>query len=131
MANPATILVAEDNEILQRILRRALEHEGYVVVEATSSAELFKSLAVLTPDLIVLDVGLPDADGRDVLAALKRDPKTGDIPVVMWTGQSTDSARRIALEIGAAAFIEKGPADSLVSKIERILLRLSERPPSL
>jgi two-component system KDP operon response regulator KdpE len=125
----ATILIVEDNELLQRILRRALEHEGYAVLEAASGEQLFECLEREKPDLIVLDLGLPDVDGRQVLARLKHDPRTADIRVVMWSGEATESTRRGALDLGATAFVEKGPADSLVAKIERILLKLSERPP--
>lgn len=131
METPAAILIAEDNEILQRILRLALEHEGYAVVAAMSGAELFERLAETIPDLIVLDVSLPDADGRELLAALKRAPTTASIPVVMWSGNGGPAEQRAALELGATAFVEKGPADPLVHRIARILLRLSEQPPRL
>src|ERR1044071_6258057 len=104
MARPATILIAEDNELLQRILRRTLEHEGYVVLEATSGAELLQCVATAKPDLIILDVGLPDANGRDLLAKLKRDVATAAIPVIVWSGSMRDSDRRLALQLGAAAF---------------------------
>jgi CheY-like chemotaxis protein len=127
--SPATILVAEDNEILLRILRRALEHEGYLVLEATSGAELLEQLVEARPDLIVLDVGLPDADGRDLLAKLKSEPATARIPVIVWSGSGGDSDQQAVLELGAAAFVQKGPADPLVSKIQRILIRVTTQPP--
>ena len=124
MAQGARILVAEDNEVLQKLVKRAFEREGYIVVQAFSSAELSLELERAVPDLIVLDVGLPDADGRDVLANLKRNPKTNCIPVVVWSGRDSPSDRRIALELGAEDYVEKGPASRLVAKIERLLLRL-------
>ena len=124
MAAGARILVAEDNEVLQKLVKRSFEREGYIVAQAHSGAELATELAKATPDLIVLDVGLPDADGRDVLAKLKKDPKTVHIPVLIWSGRDAESDRRIALSLGAEDYVEKGPASELVRKIERLLLRL-------
>jgi two-component system, OmpR family, KDP operon response regulator KdpE len=124
MAQGATILVAEDNEVLQRLVKQTLECAGYIVVQAFSGAELNREVERAAPDLIVLDIGLPDADGRDILARLKKDPKTTGIPVVVWSGRDTPSDRRIALELGAEDYVEKGPPSRLVGKIERLLLRL-------
>lgn len=128
MAEGATIVLVEDNQTLAALLRRALEREGYTVVVVSTGIEM---MAVLrsgqVPDLIVLDVRLPDADGRDLLAALKKDPKTTGIPVVVWSGGGEQSERRIVLELGAEDYVQKGPPSTLVPKIERILFRLSER----
>jgi len=124
MSAGARILVAEDNEVLQKLVKRAFEREGYVVVPALTAAEMLAEVAREKPDLIVLDVGLPDGDGRDLLAMLKKESRTRAIPVVVWSGRDTESDRRIALELGAEDYVEKGPASALVSKIERLLLRL-------
>jgi two-component system KDP operon response regulator KdpE len=122
----ATVMIVEDHELLVALLRRALEREGYQVVVATNGVEMMKHLYNAQPDVIVLDIGLPDVDGRDLLAALKRDPRTLRIPVLVWSGREPHSTRRIALELGAEDFVEKGPPSTLVPKIERVLLRLSE-----
>ena len=110
--------------MLQKLVKRSFEREGLVVVQAFSGADLARELASATPDLIVLDVALPDADGRDLLAKLKKDPKTASIPVIIWSGRDAGSDRRISLELGAEDYIEKGPPSTLVGKIERLLLRL-------
>lgn len=123
----AKVLVAEDNEKLQAIARRAFEKKGYIVTQAFNGAELTRAIALSLPDIIVLDVGMPDADGRDLLSSLKKDPRTTAIPVVIWSGRDTDSDRRIALDLGAEDYVEKGPASTLVAKIERVLLRIRER----
>jgi DNA-binding response OmpR family regulator len=123
----STILVVEDNEKLLALLRRALEREGYRVIPALSGSDMRKLLHVVKPDLIVLDVGLPDVDGRDLLAALKKDPGTFHIPVLIWSGRKPGSDRRIALDLGAEDYVEKGAPSALVPKIERVLLRISER----
>jgi CheY-like chemotaxis protein len=129
MTAGARILVAEADERLQSRVKRALERDGYLVTQAFSRDDLYRVLAVAHPDVIVLDVSLPDADGRDVLSALKRDPTTTEIPVVVWSGGQPDSERRIALELGAEDYVEQGPPSELVQKIARVLLRLSQRFP--
>lgn len=124
MSTGARILVAEDNEVLQGLVKRAFEREGYVVVPAYTAAEMLAEIAREKPDLIVLDVGLPDGDGRDLLATLKKASRTRTIPVVVWSGRDTESDRRIALDLGAEDYLEKGPTSELVGKVERLLLRL-------
>ena len=121
------ILVVEDNEVLLRLLRRALEREGYEVIPALNGVDMMKLVKVSKPDLVVLDVGLPDVDGRDLLAALKKDPRTSAIPVLVWSGRDPESDRRIVLELGAEDYVAKGPPSTLVPKIERVLFRISER----
>ena len=121
------IMVVEDNEALARLLRRALENAGHEVILAPSGLEMTKLIQATPPDLIVLDIALPDADGRDLLSALKKDVRTFRIPVVVWSGRYADSDRAVALELGAEDYVEKGSPSTLVAKIERILQRLSER----
>lgn len=123
----AKILVIEDNEKLLALLQRALERGGYHVIATSGGSRLMQLVYESMPDLIVLDIGLPEADGRDLLASLKKDPKTLAIPVVIWSGRYPDSDRRLVLELGAEDFVEKGPPSVLVPKIERILFRISER----
>lgn len=118
------VLIADDNAPLQRVVKRLLEREGYFVIQLPDTVGLVERAAAAQPDVIVLDVGFPNADGRDLLSSLKRDARTVSIPVLIWSGQDPDSQRRIALELGAEDFIEKGTADELVSKIERLLFRL-------
>ena len=122
----AKILVVEDNEQLLALLRRALVREGYEVIAAQSGIELMELVYGSRPDLIVLDVGLPGVDGRDLLASLKKDPKTFSIPVIVWSGRDPDTTRRVVLDLGAEDYVEKGPPSTLVPKIERVLLRISE-----
>jgi two-component system, OmpR family, KDP operon response regulator KdpE len=122
----AKILVVEDNENLLALLQRVLERAGYKVITASSGMELMKLVYSSKPDLIVLDVGLPDIDGRDLLASLKKDPKTFSIPVLVWSDRDPHLTRRVVLELGAEDYVEKGPPLTLVSKIERVLLRISE-----
>ena len=129
MTEGRQILLADDDEQVQRAVARVAEKNGYNVIHVTTGADVVSRAIETKPDLIVLDVLLPDADGRELLAELKRDAKTAAIPVLLWSGRYRDSDREIALELGAEDFFEKGPATELETKIERILLRISERMP--
>lgn len=121
-------MLVEDNDLLLGVLRQALEKEGYDVIPAASAAEMRTLLESQRPDLIVLDITLPDGDGRDILASFKRNARTATIPVVVWSGRYADSDRAVVLDLGAEDYIEKGPpAVVLVPKIERVLFRISER----
>lgn len=120
-------MVVEDNDMLLALLSRALERAGYQVIPAVSGSQMMNLLCVNKPDLIVLDIALPDIDGRDLLAALKKDAGTFAIPVVVWSGRYADSDRDVALALGAEDYVEKGAPSALVSKIQRVLLRISER----
>lgn len=120
-------MVVEDNDLLLGVLRQALELAGYQVIPAASGSEMRRLLESNRPDLIVLDIALPDADGRDLLASLKKNPQMASLPVVVWSGRYADSDRAVVLDLGAEDYVEKGPpAKVLVPKIERLLLRLSE-----
>jgi two-component system KDP operon response regulator KdpE len=123
----AKIMVVEDNDMLLQLLRRALERAGYEVIQAATGVQMMNLLCTTKPDLIVLDIALPDVDGRDLLALLKKDARTFAIPVIVWSGRFADSDRAVAIELGAEDYVEKGPPSMLVPKIERILLRISER----
>lgn len=118
------ILVADDNERLQRAVKRAAEQGQFEVIAAMKGAEVLALALQTNPDAIVLDVAFPDADGRDVLAQLKAEPKTAAIPVIVWSGRrEASSDRRIALDLGAEDYLEKVDAEALIRKVERVLLR--------
>jgi len=120
------ILLADDDEVVQTVVSEAAAKYGHRVVHAVCGATALEIAASAQPDVIVLDIRFPDADGRDVLAQLKSDTRTAHIPVIVWSGRrSNDSDSRISLELGAEDFVEKGDADFLMLKLERVLLRLA------
>ncbi len=119
------ILLADDDPEVQRALKRVATQFGHDLLQVTTGAEVLRTATSLMPDLIVLDVSFPDADGRDLLAQLKADERTRDIPVLVWSARhDRDSESRIALSLGAEDYVEKQGAQRLMRKIERILLRL-------
>lgn len=119
------ILFADDDPAVQRALGRLAEKSGFEVVPVLAGADVCHAALVEKPDLIVLDIHFPDADGRDVLSRLKADPVTANIPVLVWSGRDPQSDRRIALDLGAEDYVEKRDPSTLLPKIERVLLRLS------
>ena len=121
------ILLADDNEALQQVVKRIAEKRGHQVIHATTGMSAFTLAIEMQPDVIVLDMEFPDADGRDVLGKLKRDARTSSIPVIVWSGRhGNDSDSRISLDLGAEDYVEKNDAALMVRKLERVLLRLEE-----
>jgi CheY-like chemotaxis protein len=122
---PRRILLADDNEVVQEVVSRVAEKHGHKIIRAITGAGAFELAAGAQPDLIVLDIEFPDADGRDVLAKLKADKRTAHIPVVVWSGrEGNDSDSRISLDLGAEDYVQKSDAHHLIAKLERVLLRL-------
>jgi CheY-like chemotaxis protein len=120
------ILFADDDPSVQRALRRLAESNGFELLPVLVGGDVYQAALAARPDLIVLDIHFPDADGRDVLSQLKADPRTSSIPVLVWSGRDPQSDRRIALDLGAEDYVEKRDPSTLLPKIERVLLRLSE-----
>ena len=128
------ILLADDDELVQRAVKRIAERNGYNVIHVTSGSDVVQRAIETKPELIVLDVTFPDADGRDILSVLKAEPRTSDIAVLVWSGEARDpeSDRKIALSLGAEDYIEKTDVQTLLRKIKRVLQRLdSERKAAL
>ena len=120
------ILLVDDSEAIQRTVERVAEKRGHQVIRAVTGASALEAAITTQPDIIVLDMGLPDADGRDVLNKLKADQRTTHIPVVVWSGREGESDSRISLNLGAEDYVEKTDPLLLIRKIERVLLRLDE-----
>lgn len=105
-SEPAVLLVIEDESSARDLIRRQAP-ERFQLCEARTGTEAIAAARALRPDAIVLDIGLPDMSGWDVLAALRADPATCDTPVIVLTGLAE---RREALARGAVAHFTK-PAD--------------------
>jgi diguanylate cyclase (GGDEF)-like protein/PAS domain S-box-containing protein len=107
---PATILIVDDESQNRRLLEALLGHEGYVTRTAEDGEEALAAIAADPPDLILLDVMMPGLDGRQVARAVKADPATSKIPIIMVTAQTDREARLAALDAGAEDFLSK-PVD--------------------
>lgn len=102
-----TILAIDDESDILLIIRTALESEGYKVLTASNGPDGIASAKEAKPDLIVLDVMMPDMDGFEVLRRLRADDATLDIPVVMLTGLSDKDRIKSALDMGVSHYIVK------------------------
>jgi two-component system cell cycle response regulator len=100
------ILLVDDSKFLRLATERALTRAGYEVSTATDGVHALELAREKGPDLILLDMLLPKMTGHDVLKALKKDPATAGIAVVVFTGLSQKNAARLQ-EDGACGFLEK------------------------
>jgi CheY-like chemotaxis protein len=100
------ILLVEDSKFLRLATGRALAHAGYEMSFAGDGDEALVMAGEHLPDLILLDMMLPKMSGPDVLKALKKEPATAEIPVVVLTGLSQTNAQRLLID-GAFAFLAK------------------------
>lgn len=99
-----SVLLVEDEVSMRELLRRALEADGYLVIDTHDGAQAMDLAVGLLPSVIILDVNLPHVSGWDVMAQLKNDPATAAIPVIVCTG-AADKNR--AFQLGAARFLTK------------------------
>ncbi|HEX2673471.1 MAG TPA: response regulator [Polyangiaceae bacterium] len=116
------ILIADSDTKLLSHVSDLAKREGYDSILCPVGKDVLVLAVAHRPQLIMLDVQLPDMDGRDLLQAIKRDPRIAEIPVLMWSGRDYDSDRRIALELGAADYVPKSDTLMLMPKIARVLL---------
>jgi signal transduction histidine kinase/CheY-like chemotaxis protein len=109
-AGPAspTVLVVDDEQTARYVLRRCLASLGCSVMEASSGEDALRRAASDRPDLILLDLWMPDMLGTEVLARLKRERTTADIPVIIATSQVLDETERLRLSNHAVAILSKG-----------------------
>ncbi|MGA9190781.1 MAG: response regulator transcription factor [Anaerolineales bacterium] len=125
-----TILVIEDEERIVQFLQRGLAYEGYDVKTALDGERGLDLAEASPPDLVVLDVMLPELDGLEVCRQLRR---TGDIPILMLTAKDAVEDRVRGLDAGADDYLVKPFAlDELLARIRALLRRTkSEVPPVL
>ncbi|HET8980840.1 MAG TPA: response regulator transcription factor [Solirubrobacteraceae bacterium] len=98
------VLVVEDEQKIRDLVRRYLERDGHSVLSTGSGAEAITMAADAHPDLVVLDLGLPDVPGEEVVREIRA---AGDIPVIMLTARSAEQDRITGLELGADDYVTK------------------------
>ena len=101
------ILIIEDNPLNMKLFRDLLRAQGYQVLEATDGLAGLDLARAETPDLILLDVHLPDVSGLEIAAKLKTDSRTRDIPIVVVTASVLPQTEQSALTTGCDAFLRK------------------------
>lgn len=101
---PKTVLVVDDEPAIHRFLTPVLELEGYVVRRADAGRQALDAMAEAPPDIVVLDLGLPDMDGKAVLTELRR---SSSVPVVILSARDREAEKIEALDLGANDFVNK------------------------
>ncbi len=124
----ATVLSVDDDEGLQIVISHYLESEGYAMLSARSGKQLLKVLEENTPNIILLDLVLPDTDGISILAQLRGGKK---IPVIVVSGKSDTTEKIVCLEMGADDYMTK-PFEmrELSARIKAVLRRAEETTPA-
>jgi len=115
------ILVVDDEERMLRFIRLNLEHDGFLVIQATRGMQALDVLRQEIPDLVLLDVMMPDLDGFEVLRMIR---EAYSVPVIMLTAKGEEDDRIYGLELGADDYITKpfSPRE-LVSRVKAVLRR--------
>ncbi|MFH0957824.1 MAG: response regulator, partial [Pseudomonadota bacterium] len=126
----ARILIVDDNLNALKGLTRIIRSAGHIAIEASNGSQCLTLAKTLKPDLILLDVMLPDIDGRDVCKILKSDPETSGILVVMLSSLFTESEiQSAALELGADGYIARPvPNRELLARVNALIrIKFTER----
>jgi two-component system cell cycle response regulator DivK len=118
----ATILNIEDNIDNRMLIRRVLMAEGYKIVEAGNAGEGLEVLRSLHPDLILMDINMPDMDGYSLTARIRSIPGFENVPIVALTANVMRGDREKSLEAGCDGYIQKPiDIDLLPQQVERYL----------
>lgn len=128
----ALIYIVEDDESIREIETIALKNSNYIVSAFENAKEFYKKLDELVPDLILLDVMLPDESGYDIVRKLRKRPGTQDIPIIMVTAKTTEMDMIKGLDGGADDYIKKPfSIMELITRVKALLRRTAKEEPKL
>lgn len=123
MTQPARILVVDDEPQIQRFLRPSLVASGFTVVSAANGAEALRLFSKSTIAAVILDLGLPDVDGKDVLAQIRT---LSDTPVIILSARDREAEKIAALDLGADDYVNKPfGIGELLARLRSVLRRRS------
>ena len=116
--NAHKVVIVDDEAAIRRLLRSALERDGYEVVEAANAREALSSLAIDRPDAVLLDLGLPDREGMELVQLVK---KAGSALIIVSAREATNE-KIAALDLGADDYVPKPfDTDELLARLRRAL----------
>jgi two-component system response regulator RegX3 len=128
VATRRTVLLVEDEESITAPLSEALSREGFEPVIAGTAAEALELAASRSPDLVLLDLGLPDGSGLDVCRELR---SRSTVPIIMVTARGEETDRIVGLEVGADDYVVKPfSAREVVARIRAVLRRTAAPAPT-
>ncbi len=133
---PKKILIVEDEQDIAQLVRHYLEKEGYHPSIAKTGLEALNLAVSEHPDLVILDLMLPQMDGLEVCKALRHKPETARLPIIMLTAKKEESDTIVGLELGADDYVTKPfSPKTLVARVKALFRRLErtndQRPTSL
>ena len=122
------VLIVEDEPDIRDLLAFHLEREGYHVTRSRTGPDALRQVRARPPDLILLDLMLPELGGLDVCRRLRQDPRTASVPIVMLTARGEEVDRILGLELGADDYIVKpfSPKE-VVARVRAVLRRAGAR----
>lgn len=123
------VLVVDDEPDAVEVIEFNLKQSGFDVITAPDGEEALRKARAKSPDLIVLDVMLPELDGFEVCKVLRRDPATAGVPIIMLTAKAAEVDRVVGLELGADDYVTKpfSPRE-LVLRVRKLLERGRNQP---
>ena len=122
------ILIVEDNAMNRELLRELLEARGYVVEEASDGKTALRMMEHSTPDILLLDVGMPILDGYEVVRKVRQNPRLSQVPVLAVTAYAMQGDREKILSSGFDGYLAKPViAGLLLEEIKRLLARADRR----
>ncbi len=124
-----TLFLIEDEKNIVELIKFNLEKEGFHVLSASRGIEGLEQIQKLKPDLLILDLMLPEIDGLEICKILKQNPRTWAIPIIMLTAKSQEADRIVGLELGADDYVAKpfSPRE-LAARVKAVLRRTKEKP---
>ncbi|MBP3326851.1 MAG: response regulator transcription factor [Coprococcus sp.] len=121
---PATIYIVEDDKNIQEIEMFALKNTGYLTEGFDTAKSFFSKINEKLPDLVLLDIMLPDSDGLDIVRRLRERPETVRIPIILVTAKTTELDKVKGLDIGADDYLTKPfGVMELISRVKALLRR--------
>jgi len=126
----ATILVVEDNPATRELLREFLQGDGHTVLEASTGLEALTVAGVASPDLILLDLRLPDAHGFDLARRLRQEPHMTTIPILALTAYPGDPGAEALTDSGCTGYLTKPISLELLREALQHYLAESEGQPA-
>lgn len=105
--NATRVLVVEDNERNLKLVRDVLQYAGYEIIEASTGEDGVELAQSLSPDVILMDLQLPDIDGMEALRRIRESPATADVPVIAVTAFAMQDDRARAIDAGFDGYLEK------------------------
>lgn len=120
----ALIYIVEDDQNIREIESFALKNSGYQIQDFSSAKDFYHALKEKKPDLVILDIMLPDEDGMEILQKLRRNPETKRMPIMMVTAKTTELDRVKGLDMGADDYMSKPfGVMELISRVKALLRR--------